>query len=110
MILRLSVQQTQVVLLGAVRTLLLLKKISVVEANVVSYYLDECLAKIKGTIKLDDSTKVLVRDGRTHSWKFRIITQGKNCIPTPPTPSISGDELPKVVQIIKILSLSLWSC
>jgi hypothetical protein len=50
----------------------------VVEANVVSYYLDESLAKIKGTIKLDDSTKVLVRDGRTHSWKFRIITQGKN--------------------------------
>jgi hypothetical protein len=49
-----------------------------IEDSELSYYLDESLRQKKGGILLDQTTKVLVRDGTRHSWKFRILSHGKS--------------------------------
>lgn len=49
----------------------------IVEENILIYYVDDSLNNKKGEMKLDETTRILIRDGKTHSWKFRIITRGK---------------------------------
>jgi hypothetical protein len=53
------------------------KRYVTIEENELSYYQDDSLIQKKGGIQLNETTKVLLVDGRTHSWKFRIISQGK---------------------------------
>lgn len=54
------------------------RRYTILEGNELSYHTDETLRNKKGSIQLDQSTKVQIRDGSTHSWKFRIISNGKH--------------------------------
>jgi hypothetical protein len=38
------------------------------------YFVDNSQTQLKGTIPLDHTTRVLVRDGRSHAWKFAVET------------------------------------